>query len=655
MSFNLKDFKKKFIQEAKEKIDILTEGLLLIEAQPENLDKIKELMRAAHTIKGSSKMMGYIDVSKIAHSIEDKLLDLLDGRVKLTKEFISVILKEIDEISSDLFEEKEKKEEKRKGKEEKVIAAVEKKLKTEKKKEKKITYVPVVNYLKVDSKKIDEIVTNLESSFFDISKVLSIIDSSQDSLREKIGYIKSDIAMVIGEINDIRLLPLSLVFDPLIRSVRDLSIELKKDVKFIVEGGNLLVEKKIIDSLSEPLIHLIRNAIDHGIEPPEERLSKGKNKKGKIILKGYQHKDKILIEIQDDGRGIEWEKIKEKAIEKGLISAKQKVKSKDLFRIITSSGFSTKDNITEISGRGVGLDIVFDIIQKLNGKLFVDSKVNKGTKFTLSLPKNLSLIKSIIVKTGDYKFALPLSGVEKILKKEKIEFMNKNNKAYIFYMNESLPIIDTTKILEESNVHNRFFLIIRDEESKAALPVDEIISYEDLIIKDSGLYLKKYPHILGNSIIGEGEIITAFDPESLIESVTDEIYLDSIETGKEKTKKIKILVLEDSELTREIIINSLVSKGFIVKGVVNGIEGLEEIKTSSPDIIITDIDMPEMDGITFFKAMKTMGYKIPVLFLSSREEEKEIKTILNLGAIGFIKKSEFDSEKIKSIIEKELL
>ncbi len=115
------------------------------------------------------------------------------------------------------------------------------------------------------------------------------------------------------------------------------------------------------------------------------------------------------------------------------------------------------------------------------------------------------------------------------------------------------------------------------------------------------------------------------------------------------------MVLEDSELTREIIINSLVSKGFIVKGVVNGIEGLEEIKTSSPDIIITDIDMPEMDGITFFKAMKTMGYKIPVLFLSSREEEKEIKTILNLGAIGFIKKSEFDSEKIKSIIEKELL
>jgi two-component system chemotaxis sensor kinase CheA len=654
MNFDLNNFRKKFLQEAKEKIEILTEGLLLVETQPENLDKLKELMRAAHTLKGSSKMMGINEVAEIAHSIEDKILDLIDGRADLKKEVITDILKEIDEIFSLLFKEGGKTVKKKLKKKTSITPKEEIKEKNTQILKTKTTSIPLVNYLKIDTKRIEGIVTNLESIFFDLSALSSIESIAESSYKDKIEKIKDNISLVLNNLNNIRLLPLSLIFEPQIRNIRDLSIELKKDVRLKIEGGELLVEKRIIDSLSEPLVHLIRNAIDHGIESPEERVKKGKNTKGMIFLRGYQKKDKVFIEIEDDGRGIEWDKIKEKAIEKGLISINQKVKSKDLFKIITSSGFSTKDKITNVSGRGIGMDIVFDIVQKLNGKLFVASKKDKGTKFIITLPKNLSLIKALIVRIGKYKFAIPLSNIEKIIKKGKAEFMNKNDKAYLFYFGDSLPIIDTTIIFGELDNNPKFFLIIRDEYEKAALLVDEIISYENLIIKDSGVSLKKYEHILGNSIIGSGEIITVFDPESLIELTEDRISVDSLQPENRKRERRKILVLEDSELTREIIVNSLVAKNFIVQGVENGIKGLEELKTFSPDLIITDIDMPEMDGITFFRAMKTMDYKTPVLFLSSRDEDKEIKEVLKLGALGFIKKSEFTPEKIKILIDQRL-
>ena len=324
MSFNRESFRTKFLSEVREKSEQLVEGMLLLEVHPENTDILRELMRAAHTIKGSSKMMGYSEAAEHAHALEQCFMDLIEGRVSLSKEYVSSLLQGIDRIkrlfseetasapSSTPFREEppkpesRPKEEKREDRAEQSPSA------------RVVTTTPMVNYLRVGVDDLRELVGNLESVFLDLNTLGGVWETlsggTRRETREIFNKARSKLDQSIQKLRELELVPLSTVFDPLPRSVRDLALELKKEVQFTVEGRDTVAEKKIIEALPDALVHLIRNALDHGIETQEERKAKGKPPIGSLLLKAYSQKGTIYIQICDDGKGIDWDGVKEKAL-----------------------------------------------------------------------------------------------------------------------------------------------------------------------------------------------------------------------------------------------------------------------------------------------------------------------------------------------------
>ncbi len=667
MSFNLNSFKKRFLEEARENLNFLTNGVVLLESEPENIDRIKELIRVAHTLKGSLKMMGYSEISKIIHEIEYYLTDLFDERVEIDGEKITELLHKIEEVRTLLFGEKKTKKGqdvkreagKKREKGDRRRQNESKKLRKNKvsKKEKRVvvakesSYSPVLNYVRVKFNDILEFSTIMEDSYYNISALANLIETGEyiAEVKEVIERIKNNISFLLSSLRNYQLIPLSLLFDVLPKSVRDLSIELEKEVDLKIKGRSIKVEKKIFDQLSSILIHIIRNAIDHGIEFPEERIKSGKNKRGKLTIEAYARRGKIYIEIRDDGRGINWKKLRKKAEKIGLKEKGEDLSPEELKDLLFYSGVSTKDEITEISGRGVGLDVVYSIVKKLSGNIELNSKEGKGTTIILSFPQMLSLVKSLIFEIGGRAFAIPVRNVEKIFNKEKIKILNKNNNAYLYFFDQIIPLVDLKEILNISSSSSSFVIIVGEGESSYGILVDNIIKIEDLILESKIPIVEKYFHILGTSFSESGEIIPILDPVNLIKAIN----LRAISMDEFNIKKIRVLIVEDSELTREIIYETLLKMNYEVEQAANGIEGLEMIEVFNPDIVLTDIDMPKMGGIEFFKHLKTRGFNKPVIFLSSHEEDETIRYIESIGASGFLKKSEFSPESVNRMIKKE--
>ncbi len=665
MSFNLESFKKRFLEEARENIETLTKGIVLLESEPQNSDLVKELNRVAHTLKGSLKMMGYEEASKIVHEVESSLADVFSERVEIDGEKITELLHKVETIKGIIFgkeeEEEDKKEDKKeektqsKGLKRKKVKRDEKKKdiqKTKKTVQKQSSISPILNYVRIKYRDIVEFSTLLEDSFYNASALLSLLEKNENTeiAKEIVERIKSSLAIFLANLRNYQLIPLSLIFDILPKTVRNLSMELKKEIILKINGGNIKVEKKVFDSLSTILIHILRNSVDHGIEKPEERLEKGKERKGKIKIEAYLKKGKIFIEISDDGRGINWKKLKEKAVSLGLMKKGKKASKDELKSFLFYSGFSTKDDITEISGRGVGLDVVYETVKKLNGNIELKSKDGKGTTIILSFPQILSLVESLIFNLGGKYFAIPVSNIEKILRKDKVKILNKNNNAYMYFFDGIIPVININQILNIESSQSEFIIIVSEGEEKYGILVDQIIRLEELILSEKEKILEKYYHILGTSFSEVGEIITVLDPVNLIKFSK----VKTVSMEEFSFKRIKLLIVEDSELTREIIYDSLIQFNYEIEQASNGLEALEKIEYFKPDIILSDIDMPKMDGIKIFKNLKSRGFNIPVIFLSSHEEEDKIKYVKSIGAATFLKKSEFSPEYVSDLIKKEI-
>ena len=660
MSFNRESFRTKFLSEVREKSEQLVEGMLLLEVHPENTDILRELMRAAHTIKGSSKMMGYSEAAEQAHALEQCFMDLIEGRVSLSKEYVSSLLQGIDRIkrlfseevapapsSTPSREEPSKpeslpKEEKREDRSEQSPSG------------RVVTTTPMVNYLRVGVDDLRELVGNLESVFLDLNTLGGVWETlsggTRRETREVFNKARSKLDQSIQKLRELELVPLSTVFDPLPRSVRDLALELKKEVQFTVEGRDTVVEKKIIEALPDALVHLIRNALDHGIETQEERKAKGKPPIGSLLLKAYSQKGTIYIQICDDGKGIDWDGVREKALAKGLLPHPEEVTQRDLVKVLTSPGFSTREKVTEISGRGVGMDVVYQSLQRLKGSLGVDSKKDKGTTFTLSFPSTLSLVDSLILETGGNLFALPIVNIDRIYKKEKVKLLSKNQKVYLFFENNALPVLSLAKLFNNERENPHFLVVFNNTFERAVVLVDRVICKEPLLLKETGEFLRGCDHILGEALTKGGQVVPVLDPGKLLEMVKDAVG-ESVFEEKVQEKR-KILLLEDSDLTRAVVEDTLVSAGYLVETAVDGLDGVEKLKGFKPDIILSDVDMPRMDGFQFLKAIRTLGDKTPLLFLSSREGDKEVEKATQLGAEGYLYKSDFSLETLQNALKR---
>jgi two-component system chemotaxis sensor kinase CheA len=392
-----------------------------------------------------------------------------------------------------------------------------------------------ISSIRVASRKIDELV-NLVSELVTTQAQLSVYaekkgDNDILELAENVQKLSRQLRDNAFEIS---LIPMQSELMRFQRLVRDLSKELGKEIEFVIEGGDIELDKNIIEHLTDPLLHILRNSVDHGIEKPDERVAAGKSPKGNIYFKAYHAGASVLIEVTDDGRGIDVESIKAKAISKGMIEENEELSHKEILNLIFLSGFSTRDTVSGVSGRGVGMDVVRKKISEIRGEVTIDSEAGQGTTVTLRLPLTLSIIDGLLVKIGENQYVVPIASIEKIFALDKSQLKDSFNRVVIID-NEQLPYVDMREIFKEEVKESETpqMVLVRHEERRLGLMVDEVLGEHQTVVKPMGRYLTSHEVVSGASILGDGSISLVIDTNRVLQQTSTGKFRGKTKTSKE--------------------------------------------------------------------------------------------------------------------------
>lgn len=676
---------KIFNIEAKDRIKKLTEGLLQLEKNPSpiNPDLLNDLKREAHTLKGAARLFALSKIETLAYTIEDQLASF--QTLKNASPSIDKTLKILDELEKELT----------------IIPSIQSDTT-----QKNDTVIEKCHdeiaseYIKVSSENINslfhlsaELMSKKNMTQYNLDTLKKILKSAHDlqknltDFEDKISLLtdfthhqdyaffkqaKTQSGQLFQELESLkealiseterfnplldemhfmvkkmRMLPLSTITAHYPRLVRDLAKEQKKKISLEITGDHYELDKNILESLNTALIHLIRNSIDHGIE-----------KEGQILISAQQEAGYLKIEIADTGTGIDLKKIKEVALKKKLISA-QKLKelsSSEIMNFVFLAGFSTSPLMTNISGRGMGLDIVKTEIEKLHGTLYLETKSNIGTTFILKLPLNIALIKSFIIQCGPLCLALPLLLIEQIIQVQKKDLNYVNNQPSLELNQHSLPLVELAPLLEldipcRENCDDLTVIIVQ---SKIGLIVDRIIKEEEIVIKSLGPFLGKVKNLAGAAILAHGDVVLIVDIPQLIENAKLMTFAPTPSGTALQKSPSKILIVEDSITSRELTKTLLKREGFLVETAVDGLDALNKIPQVKPDLIITDIQMPRMNGFDLCSAVKNQKIyqDIPIIIVSTLEREEDKRKGLEVGAEAYLIKGKTEQYNLLDTIKR---
>lgn len=462
-------------------------------------------------------------------------------------------------------------------------------------------------------------------------------------------------------IQNIRLLPLSNVFSLFNRTVRDLSKETGKEVQFMVEGGDVTADKGIIEELKDPLMHLIRNCIDHGLETPEERERAGKQDAGTLSLIGANVNNQIIITVSDDGRGLSLERIKNKAKEKKLYTAEElaEMEHEKIYNIIFQPGFSTNHEVTAISGRGIGMDVVKNFVDNFKGTISIETESNKGTTFTLRLPIRYSTTHVLLAKVGDQIFAVPADNVIQSKLLVATDLFKIQNKPSVLLNGEVVPLGFLSGSLEMAN-QNKFqsphpCIFLEDNDTKLGFLVDAILDKQEVILKPFAGIIKKIRNVTGGTILESGEICIVLNTRDLIRNSLKNFQNFTFAFDDLESKEgFEILVVDDSSVTRNRIGKILESSGYKVTIAVDGGDAFNKLKAGKFDLVLTDREMPNMDGIQLAGAIRSSNKlnSLPIIMLSSFNSPRAIQTGLEAGANAYLLKTAFDQKELLKTVRR---
>ncbi len=380
------------------------------------------------------------------------------------------------------------------------------------------TLMNLVGELVLDRNRIVKLTSRLRTNCEDAEAI--------EELNEAIAGMSRSVSDLQEVVMKLRMQPVKRIFSKFPRIVRDLAKKLGKNIELIMEGEDTEIDRSILNQLEDPLIHLVRNSIDHGIEPPEERIKKDKPETGHIILSALQEGDRIIVSIEDDGRGIDPEKVKQKAIEKGLITPEQaaQMSDKEAYELIFMPGFSTVDQVSEISGRGVGMDVVANTIHALRGAIEIESELGKGTRITMKLPLTVAIIRTLMVGSNNRIFAIPLFSVVEIIKYNPADIKDVGTYKSLVLRDEVYLFFHLNELFDlESNHKEKFVIILNIGEKNIAIAVDDLYGEEEIVIKPLGEMLKDVQGIAGATITGDGKVVLILDIKSLIGDKRNEL------------------------------------------------------------------------------------------------------------------------------------
>ena len=496
----------------------------------------------------------------------------------------------------------------------------------------------------------------------DISQSMNTLVKETDTILLQQSRINTDLQEGLMAT---RLLPFSGVTPRLERIVRQTATELEKKASLNIQGAELELDRTILDRLVSPLEHLLRNAIAHGIEAPGERLANGKHEQGQLQLQIERQGSEMVLTLSDDGRGIDIDKVKQKALSLNLISADNMPGEEELIQLILSSGFSTADNISQLSGRGVGMDVVSNEIRSLKGRLSIDSAAGQGTRFTIRLPLTLSVIQSLQVRVQEEQYAVPLGSInagERISVRDIKLMLGTHNPHYVFN-GEKYDFMPLASLLGKplslpGNLKQQLpLLLFRSGEMRVALLVDDIISNREIVIKSVGRQLGTITAINGATILGDGRVVFILDIPTLIETSRD-IRLDSpdaapldVELNQAREKSATAMVVDDSITMRKASGNLLKRLGFEVMTARDGVDALSQLHEQKPDIILLDVEMPRMDGFEFASIVRNDDdfQHLPIIMITSRTGQKHRERALEIGVNAYLGKPYQEQELVSEM------
>ena len=754
-SFDIKAFIPKFVDENRDRIQKLNRAILAFEKDASNLELLKEIMREVHTLKGTARMMGFVDIVTLSHKVEDMFVKVKEGDLQSTKGLYDIVFQALDMIAN-MVESKLKdvrsttnveemcsrlevvlrasglpgKEEVSQRKADEVVSEIAESKIVENKPPSVLPVEPEgkgaaseVNIpqegkktIRIGLDKIEALYNHLvelimtqmtfRQRYEDMTKLnqyakqLKTIKAetgadlgSHESNNKKLHQIitrynrvedlflreitrhadayEADVvkldAVTEGirqQVMSLRMQPISTIFDLATRLVRDLSRQFNKEVDLVVSGTDVELDNNIIEILKAPLIHLLRNAIDHGIEEPSLRTSLGKKEAGVIALSAKQEGGDVLITVEDDGKGIDKERVKETAIHKGLLSEEEakKVSDEEMYEIIIKPGFSTSKIITDTSGRGVGMDVVKTVVDRLNGSLILESTKGHGARFILKVPATVALMNVLILRVGDMTLAVPSAGVNCAVHIIGKDISTLEGKASAFIEGQTIPLIHMSDIFmlakEERGRDGRVPIIIsRSDRGKIGFIVSEFLYEKEIVFQEFKGYLKRPRYFSGVATLGTGEIVLILNIQELVKArdLSGVSPITEVSKGvKPQVKKNAILVAEDSMITAELEKNILVNAGYEVDVAIDGIDAMDKLHGKKYDLLVTDIDMPRMDG--FELTSKVRADKrlkdLPVIVVTVREKVEDKRKGIEVGADAYILKKEFDQSNLLNTIKR---
>lgn len=747
MAFDLARFVSRFVEEAREHVNVLNKGMLELEKNPGDTEVVHQIFRAAHTIKGSSRMLKLLAISELAHKVEDVFGALRAGKIDFSHELRAVLYKGIDGLAG-LIEMTARGEEAREDQgdllklldaaaegsipagplgdglggspppvgaaetaslppgDDKVVpppVEMAKAAAISDHQPKSAENIVVRETIRVGVDRLSELIrlaseissrhSRNKQSWQEVGRAAKELKALVERLEaaetsgltggkngpvEILNRLASELkqigiagkedfelqSLLVRELQErslhLRMLPLSTIFDTLPRSVREIVDSFDKEVDFSIVGAEIEMDKKIIEKLGDPLIHMLRNAIDHGLESPAERGAAGKPARGSIRLSACYEGDKVLIVLEDDGRGLALEKIKNKALQNGLLGreALEAMSVSELQNLIFVPGFSTSSIITDLSGRGVGMDVVRqNIVDDLKGTISIESREGQGTTFQLRLPLTLAIMHVVVVEVGGALYALPDNHVNEILKVGTAGIIEVFDRQAVNIREQLVPVERLQAILGlpgqgEVRRGELLLLVVQVGGERLGLVVDRIVAEEDMVIKSLPGHMKGNRLVSGVIVAGRDQVVNVLNVPALLQAAKEAKNTLGRDFA-EKEREIKVLVVDDSVNTREIEKSILEAYGYQVTLAGDGAEALEKARKVKYDLIITDVEMPRMDGFTLTETLRADAEyrETPIMLLTSRDKEEDKRRGIRVGANAYILKGDFEQSNLIATIE----
>ncbi|MBN2385352.1 response regulator [bacterium] len=463
------------------------------------------------------------------------------------------------------------------------------------------------------------------------------------------------------EVRSLRMTPVAELFGSFHRYVRDIAHEMGKQIEFSAEGETVELDRNMIQELREPVLHLLRNALDHGLEAPEERLAQSKPIAGHLVVRASATEGGVTIEVEDDGRGIDLDRIKEKALNLGLINAAdaEKMTEKNFYALLFKSGFSTRDRVSLVSGRGVGLDVVQTWVEQSRGRIEIDSRPNQGTTIRMRLPLSLASMPALLVEVNKYPYAIPLTVIDKIVHIQQNIIKSINGRPALLSDQGPIPLAPMAQMLQsdaEYTFNEKLPIVIcRSTGISRGWIVDKLLGEREIVIKPFSRYLKNVPLYTGATVSAKGDVILVLNIVQLHRLTAkqgDLSFIPSLNQTSKETENVKILVVDDSITTRTLEKLILTKAGYSVMEASDGLEALNYLKKGDFDLVVADIQMPNLDGITLTeKIRKTPNLTdLPIILISFLETEEDKLRGLHAGANAYIPKNQFNQQKLLEMI-----